>query len=186
MSSALPIGVERWDREHTWTPVGTEQEVTVSIRRIESVVIGPGAKGLLKVSVGSGENRFVVDAPTERIPPHLRVPNARFVSVVEGRTIVRVDPSGDAWLKIQDLMRAVLNREWVPIGVADMVDDEYDGYIAALYASVRGHATESQIAAQLKSIEVDWMELPLVSKKEKLLCVARQLRALDLPSVDDT
>ena len=34
------------------------------------------------------------------------------------------------WLTIQDQIRAVLNSDWDPIGVADIVDDEYDMYIA--------------------------------------------------------
>jgi hypothetical protein len=46
-----------------------------------------------------------------------------------GGDVVRVEPAGRIWLTIQDQMRVVLNGDWDPIGLADIVDDEYDTYV---------------------------------------------------------
>ena len=145
-------------------------------RRVEAHVIGPGAPGHLKVQVGER----VLDVPSERIPPTLRLPNSRFVGVVQAGALLGVEPNGSAWLGIQDRVRTVLNAEWDPIGVADAAGDEYDGYIAGIYGMLRRDASLPELAAHLLRIERESMNLgglPL----ERRLEVARSLRALDLP-----
>lgn len=154
----------------------------MSERRLEAVVIGPGVPGMLKIRLGRHDGTFVMDVRAEDIPPPLRMPNASFVAVVAGRHFVRVEPLGEAWLEIQDQIRAVLNTEWDPIGVAHPVDDEYDGYIAGIHSLLGQGASVETLAGHLKSIEVERMELR-GSRKEKLLAVATSLQRLGLPKL---
>jgi hypothetical protein len=159
-----------------------EVGVIVSERRLEAVVVGPGAPGHLKVMFGRDSTKYMIDVPVERIPLSLRHPNASFVGVVVGRDLVRVETAGRPWIEIQDQIRTVLNALWDPIGVADAVDDEYDGYIAGIYSLLQSGASEDMIAKHLLSIEVEQMgfgESPLT----ELLAVAARLRMLQLPAL---
>jgi hypothetical protein len=150
-------------------------------RRLEAVVLGPGSIGSLKVALGRGKYQFVTDVPFELIPVALRMPNSEFVAVVAARNFVRVEPAGRAWLNIQDIIRAVLNSDWDPIGVADIVDDEYDMYIAQIHSLIATGASEQNIADHLSKIERDRMGLP-GSPIDHLLRVAAKLRCLPLPA----
>jgi hypothetical protein len=155
----------------------------VSERRLEAIVVGPGKPGLLRVALGRGGQQFVVDAPCELLQPSLRIPNSRFVAVVEGREIVRVESAGRIWLAIQDQIRSVLNTDWDPIGVADSVYDEYDGYIGRIYSLLIQGVSEKTIAEHLLSIERERVGLrgtPMI----QLQRVATLLRELRLPSLD--
>jgi hypothetical protein len=154
----------------------------MSERRLEAVVIGPGAPGLLKVTLGRDNGKYVIDVPVERIPSSLRLPNSSFVAVLAGREFVRVETAGPAWIDIQDQVRTVLNAVWDPIGVADAACDEYDGYIAGIYSLLQDGASEEILARHLLSIEVDHMGLPGASMN-KLLAVVAKLRELQLPEV---
>ncbi len=152
----------------------------MSERRLEATVIGPGASGWLKVSIGRGHGQFVADVPVDRLPMSLRLPNSRFVAVVEGRELVRVESAGGTWLEIQDQIRSVLNGSWDPIGVADEVSDEYDGYIGALYGLLQRESADDPIVEHLRRIETERMGLkePL---RDRLLEVVAKLRQLELP-----
>jgi hypothetical protein len=156
----------------------------VGERRLEAVVIGPGAPGHLKVAFGRDHHRFVADVPADRLPPSLRLPNAEFVGVVEGRDVIRVESAPLTSLKIQDHIRTVLNTSWDPIGVAKFVDDEYDGYIGGILSLLRSDASVDVIAKHLSRIEVEHMGLA-GSWFRKLREVAAKLRALQLPVVGD-
>ena len=147
-------------------------------RRVEAVVIGPGAPGHLRVRLGQRER----DVPAERVPPALRTPNSEFVAVVEGGALLRVETAGRAWLAIQERVRSVLNADWDPIGVAHAVDDEYDSYIGLLYSMLRRNASANELAAQLLKIETESMGLSGLPEEQRL-GVARRLLALDLPSL---
>ena len=124
-----------------------------------------------------------IDLPIEMVPVSLRLPNSAFVGLLDGRELVRIEAAGESWLQIQDQVREVLNREWDPIGVAEVVDDEYDDYIEELYRLVKGEAPEEEIMDRLRSIEVERMELR-ASAAETLRVVAVRLRSLRLPDVD--
>ena len=152
----------------------------MSQRRLEAVVIGRGSSGLLKIEFGRGRARFVMDVPTERIPPPLRIPSSHFVALVAGRDFVRVEPFGDAWVEIEDRIRTILNTDWDPIGVAQAEDDEYDGYIAGILTFLVRGAGVDGLAEHLRSIEVERMGLG-VSPQAKLIAVAEGLRAIRLP-----
>ena len=154
----------------------------MSERRLEAVVIGPGNPGMLKVRLGRHYGAPVADVRAEDIPPPLRIPNSRFVAVVAGGNFVRVEPFGEAWIEIQDRIRAVLNAEWDPIGVSHHVDDEYDGYIDGIHSLLAQGASAETLAGHLKWIEVARME-QRGTRNEKLLAVARSLQRLQLPKV---
>ena len=145
-------------------------------RRVEAIVIDPGASGHLKVRLGQREQ----DVPVDRIPPALRIPNSEFVAVVEGGDLLRVETAGRAWLAIQERVRSVLNEDWDPIGVADAVADEYDSYIGLIYSMVRRNASADELAAQLLQIETESMGLSGLPEEQRLE-VARRLLTLDLP-----
>ena len=63
-----------------------------------------------------------------------------------GSKFKRVEPAGAVWLDIQRQIGAVRNEHWDPIGVADSVADEYDIYIAGLYAMLKqGESSDTQM-----------------------------------------
>lgn len=152
----------------------------MSERRLEAIVIGPGNPGMLKIQIGRGRSTLVIDVEAEKIPSALRMPNSSFVALVAGRTFVRVDPLGHAWIEIEDRIRMILNNEWDPIGVAYADDDEYDGYIAGILTLLGRGAGVDRLAEHLRSIEVDRMALS-GSPPEKLRAIAEALRSLQLP-----
>jgi hypothetical protein len=153
-------------------------------RRLEAVVLGPGRPGQVKVALGRGQNQFVADVPIELLQPSLRMPNSEFVGVVKGRELVRVEPAGRIWLTIQDQIRAVLNSDWDPIGVAEKLDDEYDMYIGHIFSLLATDAAEQAIADHLLWIELERMGLT-GTPMNQLLKVAANLRHLQLPPMEN-
>ena len=144
-------------------------------------MIGPGSPGHVRVRLGQRER----DVPALNLPPSLRVPNAKFVAVIEGGEFVRVEPRGQVWRHAQELIRSVLNTNWDPVGVADEVADEYDNYIGAIYSLLYHGASAEDVAAHLCEIETDSMGLTDTDLSQaQRLEVARQLLSLDLPSVE--
>ena len=154
----------------------------MSERRIEATVIGPGAQGVLKVSMGRGRGQFVADVASERLPESLRLPNSQFVAVVEGRNLIRVDSLGGTWLDIQDQIRSVLNDYWDPIGVADDVSDEYDSYIGGLYGLLSREQSDDVIVEHLRRIQTEHMGLKEPTRL-RLQQVVDRLRNLNLPKL---
>jgi hypothetical protein len=151
-------------------------------RRLEAVVIGPGKPGQLRVALGRGEHKFVADVPFDLLQPGLRMPNSEFVAVVSGQDVVRVEPAGRTWLTIQDQIRVVLKDDWDPIGVADIVDDEYDMYIGQIHSLLVTNSAEQTIADHLLRIERERMGLK-GTPMSRLLRVAASLRSIHLPPV---
>jgi hypothetical protein len=149
-------------------------------RRLEAVVIGPGKPGQVRVALGRGESKFVADVPIDLLQPALRMPNSEFVAVVSGRDVVRVEPAGSTWLVIQDQIRVVLKGDWDPIGIADIVDDEYDNYVAQIHSLLASGSTEQTIADHLLRIEHEQMGLT-GTPMSQLLRVAANLRSIQLP-----
>ncbi len=97
----------------------------VSGIRRRVTIIGPGARGFVRASDRLEPDETVfIDVPSEHLPPNLRLPNSTFVAFIVGRDLVRVETDGEAWLEIQDRIHEVLNQQWDPIGVADIVEDE--------------------------------------------------------------
>lgn len=58
-------------------------------------------------------------------------------------------------------IRRILMAEWDPIGVNDIPEaaDEYDRYIGGVYALLRANASEDDLVAYLREIEVERMEM---------------------------
>jgi hypothetical protein len=152
-------------------------------RRLEAVVLGPGLPGQVKVTLGRGQQQFVADVLVELLDPSLRLPNSKFVAVVSGRDLVRVEPAGNAWLIIQNKIRAVLNSDWDPIGVADIVSDEYEMYIGHIHSLLVKHASEEDISGYLLWVEVERMGITGTSVDQRLR-VARNLLDLQLPPLE--
>ena len=146
--------------------------------RVEAEVIGPAAAGGLRIRLGE----VLRDVASELVPLNLRMPNSRFVAVCEHGQFVGVESRGVAWLEIQEAVRAILNGAWDPIGVADSVSDEYDGYIADIYSLLQQGASPAELAAYLGTVESERMGLPR-SPEDQRLDIAEQLRELKLPSV---
>jgi hypothetical protein len=149
--------------------------------RLEATVLGPGRPGQVKVTLRRGQQQFVADVPVELLPSSLRLPNSEFVAVVKGQDVVSVEPDGQAWLTIQNRVRDVLNRDWDPIGVAEVVADEYDMYIGQIHSLLAKSASEEEIAEYLLWVEVERMGLTGTPVDQRLL-VAKNLRELHLPS----
>ena len=83
--------------------------------------------------------------------------------------------------EIQERIRQVLLHDWDPIGVADIEEaqDEYDSYVGLVYRLLASPASEDELIAELRHIEVVRMGLSPV-RPEGLLPVARKLKALDV------
>lgn len=166
----------------------TKREIEEIVARLQPRPdVAPSVRKLPSVSTP----RHTQAAPSQPVPPEAtaaskadaspaRVPNSRFVALVAGRDVVRVEPFGDAWIEIENRIRVILNTEWDPIAVAQADDDEYDGYISCVLSLLRREASAEAIAEHLKSIEVERMELR-GSSPDKLMAVAEALRNLQLP-----
>ena len=153
-------------------------------RRLEAVVLGPGSPGHVRVALGRAQQQFVTDVPFDLLQPPLRMPNSEFVAVVNGRDLVRVEPASNAWLMIQNQIHDVLNSDWDPIGVADIVGDEYDMYIGHIHSLLAKHASEKDISDYLLWVEVERMGLTGTSVDQRLR-VARSLQSLRLPPLEN-
>lgn len=152
--------------------------------RREAVVRGPGKPGFLKLSLGRRggfPDERIVEVASERIPEFLRAPNTRLVAVTSPGGVLRVEAeaTGRPRLDLEEHIRRILN-DWDPIGVADEVEDEYDGYINGVLALLRSGGSERAIAAHLLAIEQERMGLP-GAPLDRLLSVASRLRDLPLP-----
>ena len=81
---------------------------------------------------------------------------------------------------VQESIRQILLREWDPIGVRDSVEaqDEYDGYVGAVYRLLANGASTQVIADHLARIQTDAMELPVTP--QALLPVVVLLQQIDI------
>ena len=149
-------------------------------RRVEAVVLGPGRPGFLRILIGHGDDERDSETESERLPAALRVPNSKFVAVVNGSRVVGVEPLGSQWFELEGRIRSVLNTEWDPIGVSRFVADEYDGYIGGIVSMLRAGASHGAIAEHLLRIEIDAMGLQTTdpNRVQSLLDVAAKLCAL--------
>jgi hypothetical protein len=121
--------------------------------RVQAKVIGPAPTGGLVVRL---RNRDVV-VPPEQLPKHLRTPSSRFVAIVSGRELLGVESAGPEWLRLQDEVRAILNANWDPIGVADIAPDEYDDYIGPICQMMQSEAKTLALVEFLRMIETQYI-----------------------------
>jgi len=75
------------------------------------------------------------------------------------------------------------HADWDPIGVADVVGDEYDRYVGRIYSLLASDVSEQAIAGHLLSIELERMGLG-GTPMYQLVKVAAKLRNLQLPPLD--
>jgi hypothetical protein len=57
--------------------------------------------------------------------------------------------------RILDSIREILYRDWNPIGLHDLPNDEYDGYIAPVYRILVGSRSKQELNECLFRIERD-------------------------------
>jgi hypothetical protein len=122
--------------------------------------------------------------------PAARISRNESVVTVSGETVnveysMKQDPAEaarqDRARKIQESIRAVLLRDWDPIGIQDEpgAQDEYDSYVGGVYRLLASGASEEQIVEHLWQIETVTMGLS-TPDRTKLHPVARRLRSLDV------
>jgi hypothetical protein len=70
-------------------------------------------------------------------------------------------------------IRDVFLKDWDPIGVPGLPEDEYDNYIPAIYGMLVRGTSEQEIVGYLWRIESEWMEL--APNRSDLEAVARKL-----------
>lgn len=94
------------------------------------------------------------------------------------------DPRYRRAREIQKAIDAILFHDWDPIGVKDDAKDhpglrdEYGSYVGPVYHALTSGASEVEIAALLRRISDE--SIGLSSSDDRLLIVARKLRALDV------
>ena len=84
-------------------------------------------------------------------------------------------------LKVQDAIRQILFHDWDPIGISDQgfPDDEYDGYIGAVYKMLYENRSEEAIANFLDRTERNDIGV-VPTSVERLIPVARKLLSIDV------
>ena len=79
-------------------------------------------------------------------------------------------------------MRDTLNRDWDPIGVRDVVDDEYESYVTGIAQMLTSGRNQSALGRHLHRIECDSMGLrgnpQRCDHAAKLLLIAYHLTML--------
>ncbi len=92
----------------------------------------------------------------------------------------RVNTKEQRARQIQAAIRAILLRDWDPIGIyGEGPDDEYDSYIGGVYRLLATGTSTNEIAEHLRKIEEEAMGVQPRSH-ETLLDVALKLRGLDI------
>jgi hypothetical protein len=84
--------------------------------------------------------------------------------------------------EVQDSIRQVLRRDWNPIGVSDLPEDEYDSYIAPVYRILAGSRSEQEIMEYLFRTARDTIGVACETAEhfEQLRPVAQKLLELDV------
>lgn len=77
------------------------------------------------------------------------------------------------------MVRPVLNA-WDPIGVAGIVHDEYDNYIADVVSLLLDGCSRDEIADHLYQLETE--QIGLRGNQDRCVAAANALLALDLPT----
>jgi hypothetical protein len=87
--------------------------------------------------------------------------------------------------EIMQAVAAVLLQDWDPLGVNHVreAQDEYDGYVGAVYRLIASGATTVQIAEHLRKIEFENMGLWRATVAD-LLPVAEKLLTVDIRLTD--
>jgi hemerythrin superfamily protein len=88
------------------------------------------------------------------------------------------NPALNAWL---DRLREILNRNWDPIGGCP--EDEYDSYMGKIASLLRDHASDEEMLAYFKWVEVENMGLGSEAQfdPERILKVIAALGKLGSP-----
>jgi hypothetical protein len=79
-------------------------------------------------------------------------------------------------------IRDVFLKDWDPIGVPGLPEDEYDNYIPAIYGMLLQGKSEQEIIDYLSRIETEYMELTpdpgrIEAVARKLLLIPSKLKS---------
>lgn len=118
---------------------------------------------------GSGKGRRVLSPPSANSKPRARL-SAPALLWQYGDMLDK-----ERSREVRQNIRRVLMAEWDPIGVSDIPEaaDEYDSYIGGVYELLEGGASEGDIGAYLREIEVERLEM-VDSSRQPLLPEARR------------
>ena len=95
----------------------------------------------------------------------------------------KMERKKDLAKEIEESIRRILFDVWDPVGVNDIAPlDEYDSYIGGVYRLLASGATQETVAAHLKQLEIDYMELAANPARRNI--VASKLLRLDI-SIED-
>ncbi len=89
------------------------------------------------------------------------------------------DPREKRAKEIQDAIGNVLNKYWDPIGVSDIVEDEYEMYVGPVYRVLAGSRSEEEIVSYLSHVETKMMGFA-GPDLDRIRVVARRLLELDV------
>ncbi|MCW5772640.1 MAG: hypothetical protein KIT16_13440 [Rhodospirillaceae bacterium] len=95
----------------------------------------------------------------------------------------RKNVTGDAGRRTTRRIRAILNRDWDPIGGCP--EDEYDTYVHRIVAMLRDGATDDELVAYLEWAEAENMGLGRPFDRVRAVKVIAAIRGLS-PSPNST
>ncbi len=70
-------------------------------------------------------------------------------------------------------VRDVVNREWNPIGVPDLPEDEYDAYIGAIASMIQNRSSDEVFLKYMKMVELEEMGLNQFNRDNALKVIAK-------------
>jgi hypothetical protein len=82
---------------------------------------------------------------------------------------------------LMERVRDTINREWNPIGVPDLPDDEYDGYIGPIASMIHNRSSDEAFLRYMKWVEVEQLGLSSFDRDHalKVIAIFRAIRSED-------
>jgi hypothetical protein len=78
-------------------------------------------------------------------------------------------------------VRDTINREWNPIGVPDLPEDEYDGYIGAIASMIQNRSSDEVFLKYMKWVQVEQIGMSQFDRDKalKVIAIFRAIRSED-------
>jgi hypothetical protein len=137
------------------------------LERIPAEVFACLKAGELRITVmprvGFVDGGVPWDVPTDKVPPHLRMPNSKlWIRVNENWEIQEIwerddlvsdtDTKRRNWKQLQGTIHEILIHDWDPIGCG-VPDDEYDSYIPGICRLLLDGADDIEIGLHLEHLQ---------------------------------
>ncbi len=74
---------------------------------------------------------------------------------------------------LMDRVRDVINRDWNPIGVSDLPEDEYDGYIGPISSMIQNRSSDEEFLKYMQWVELEQMGLSRFDRDHALKVIAK-------------